>query len=362
MMSTNGKLVLKYRTQLMGIAALLIYVSHIWNPVLTEVPVIGQVELFIKNTGYSGVDLFFFLSGVGLNFAIDKGTVFGFYSRRLKNILIPFWATGVAYAIVKHWTFRQLIANITGYSFVTESMYSYLWFVPAIAILYLLFPLYYWLFKKSRNKLFFTLFVLEVWWVVTMRLGGILRADLYGFTNRIPVFLLGVLFGYYCKEKCFELTLDHLICMVSTLSLGIILLYMCVYSGFYILVPISGCCLPPLLIAISGLPLLAFLFEQVSKMKYIRAVGKGVNKVLTFYGSISLELYCVQELIGNPVNLSLTESSNRWLINGILLIVITLAGYILHYVNKGFWHLIQRIVVKRKMICSNNCPCTTGRL
>ena len=154
MMSTNGKLVLKYRTQLMGIAALLIYVYHIWNPVLGKVPVIGQVELFIKNAGYSGVDLFFFLSGIGLNFAIDKGTVFGFYGRRLKHILIPFWVTGVAYAIVKHWTFRQLIANITGYNFVTESMYSYLWFVPAIAILYLCFPLYYWLFKKSRNKLF----------------------------------------------------------------------------------------------------------------------------------------------------------------------------------------------------------------
>ncbi len=352
-MSTNGKLVLKYRTQLMGIAALLIYVNHIWNPVLTKVPVIGQVELFIKNAGYGGVDLFFFLSGTGLIFSIEKGTVFCFYGRRIKHIVIPFWATGIVYAMVKPWTLRQLIANITGYSFVTESMYSFLWFVPAIAILYLLFPLYHWIFMKARNKLFFTLLVLEIWWVVTMRLGGILRADLYGFTNRIPVFLLGVLFGYYCKEKSFELTLDHILCMAGTLVLGIILLYMCIYSGFYILVPISGCCLPTLLVAISGLPLLAMLFEQVSKINGIRMIGKGVKKVLTFYGSISLELYCVQELIGNPVNLSLTESSNRVLVNGILLIVITLAGYILHFMNGLFWNLVQRVAAKRKEICSN---------
>ena len=64
--------IVSYRTELMGLAALWIYIFHEWVPLAPNVPVLGFIEGFIKQIGFFGVDIFFLLSGMGLIFAIEK--------------------------------------------------------------------------------------------------------------------------------------------------------------------------------------------------------------------------------------------------------------------------------------------------
>lgn len=87
----NGfDLLSKYRTAIMGFAALWILFSHVWLRVFYSIPFLSHIEEFIKKIGFCGVDIFLFLSGLGLTFSIKKHSTKDFYYNRIKRILLPF--------------------------------------------------------------------------------------------------------------------------------------------------------------------------------------------------------------------------------------------------------------------------------
>ena len=49
--------ILHYRTHLMGLAAIWIYLFHEWIPLAPNIPIIGFIENFIKQIGFFGVDI-----------------------------------------------------------------------------------------------------------------------------------------------------------------------------------------------------------------------------------------------------------------------------------------------------------------
>ena len=127
--------IVSYRTELMGLAALWIYIFHEWVPLAPNVPVLGFIEGFIKQIGFFGVDIFFLLSGMGLIFAIEKHSLATYYKRRFLRVLPPYLIMAVVLMFVQSWTFPQFLKNLLGITFFTENMYALLWFVPAITIL-----------------------------------------------------------------------------------------------------------------------------------------------------------------------------------------------------------------------------------
>ena len=74
-------------------------------------------------------------------------------------------------------------------------------FVPAIIVLYFLFPAYYKFFKMSGNKYSFTLIVCALWILILILGRNVIRPDFYCFLNRIPVFVIGILFGWISTKK-----------------------------------------------------------------------------------------------------------------------------------------------------------------
>ena len=90
------------RGELMGIAALLLITFHAFFPVVDSIPVFNQVEDFFIKYGFLGVDIFFFLSGMGLVYSINKYSTAEFYYRRFRRIFIPFFIVGVFYAVKLH--------------------------------------------------------------------------------------------------------------------------------------------------------------------------------------------------------------------------------------------------------------------
>ena len=94
-------LVSKYRSQLFGFAILWIMCMHSreFTPLLDDA-ILSQYILYdgIILVGGVGVDIFLFLSGVGLYYAQEKGPTLGqFYARRFQRLLIPYLVIGTAY-------------------------------------------------------------------------------------------------------------------------------------------------------------------------------------------------------------------------------------------------------------------------
>lgn len=93
-------MVSRHRTQVMGFAAMWIFIFHVRNEVtvFAGLPVIGNIDIFFVNIGFNGVDIFLFLSGWGLYHAINKHSLTNFYKRRYRRLILPFVAACVAAA------------------------------------------------------------------------------------------------------------------------------------------------------------------------------------------------------------------------------------------------------------------------
>lgn len=185
-----------HRQELMGFSALLILLFHEWVPVLQETAVLADVEHYLKLTGFFGVDIFFFLSGMGLYRSMEKDpNLLRFWSRRFGRIFLPYAAMAYLIGYSRGWSPVELLKALCGYSFYAKSIYTLLWFTPAIATVYLVYPLYYRLLRRSKKPTLFTAIVLALWLGLTFALRNVLRYDLFGFLGRLPMVILGAYFG-----------------------------------------------------------------------------------------------------------------------------------------------------------------------
>lgn len=342
-MEVNGtSLLLKYRRAIMGVAAILIFIFHVWVTVVQDYEMLAVIEGFVKRTGFVGVDMFFFVSGIGLFYAIQKHRITTFYLRRIKRTYIPFIITALIMWLVNSkwfdvcWSIDEFLGKVTGYDFLFVNIYSMLWFVPAILILYLCFPLYYYLFDKAPSKYQFTIVALVIWLFLTLSLETIIRGDMYGFTNRILVFILGVLTGWMIQEQKLVFTkLSWCLC-VAIWILGLYLSYKTNYQGYFLVVNVSNCCIPNLLMATSGSCMLAKIFYFLDI--HVKLIGKCLIKIIDFFGMISLEFYCVQEWIGGLLVAKLVGMGgyHPLIINMIVFLCVILAALLLYSICKIF--------------------------
>ncbi|MCQ2426267.1 MAG: acyltransferase [Lachnospiraceae bacterium] len=326
-----------YRGALMGLAALWIYFFHLWTPLLSDVGAVAGIEKFLKRAGFCGVDIFLLLSGIGLTYAIGKTGLLKFWYRRVRRLIVPTLAIGIIRAIDETWTASAFIKNVSGWNFWFKSMYSFVWFVPAIVTLYLLFPLLWKAMTASSQKMLFLFGFLEVWLLLSLVLEGTLRADLYGFTNRIPVFVVGVFLGWTIQHKTVTYGLSGRLFLLATGILGVYLSYRSNFKGMRILVPTSNCCIPNLLMSVSFCGLFSDFFALIDSTKAGKAIQKVTLGILAFYGSFSLEFYVLQEWLGGKLKswLPAVLTSKAWLSNISIFLIVTAAGYLLHLLSEG---------------------------
>lgn len=172
--------------------------------------------LFVLNRlctiGYGGVDIFFFLSGFGLYFSQSKNSAaLPFYRKRFARLYPAFFVVLVLWLTInKQWSvgyFLELASTI-GYWFPSSCGWHYMaWFVSAIILLYLIFPPYFRLFRRhplaSTVVACLTGFVLSgiyTYVFLTYYPPGQYNGYIL-FTARIPVFFVGVLFGWLAQRE-----------------------------------------------------------------------------------------------------------------------------------------------------------------
>ena len=220
----------RYRAPLMGFAMIIVMLFH--------VP-LSRNDLFygLMRCGNNGVDMFLFLSGIGLWYSWTKRThpltpsrrdgeldtaqesnenpslgeghrVGSFYYRRFLRLYPAWLIIASLYYIPQYWpngggyspNLFHLVANIlVGWSFWRIDDLTF-WFVPAIIVLYLIAPFYMHLIQ--RNRIWRWLPLVMILWYLLVRdwpplWGAVGHVEI--FWSRVPIFLLGINAGELVK-------------------------------------------------------------------------------------------------------------------------------------------------------------------
>ncbi|MBQ6858551.1 MAG: acyltransferase [Clostridia bacterium] len=338
------RLLSRYRGALMGFAQLWIVVFHCWLLIVPNRPFLGAVENFIKWNGLIGVDFFFFLSGMGLTYAIRKKTLREFYAGRLRRILVPYWVMLAAHAIHGRWEYGKILRYATGVVFVTEDFQALLWFIPAILVLYALFPAYHALLCRARDKTAATGCMLIVWLCGALLLRETMRSDLWTFYNRLPSFLLGVWFGEAGRERDMKMHPEHwALCLVGVAA-GFLLMRAGT-KGLVQAIPQalfagSAFCAVPLCFLLAGL---FALLEGGAAGR----IARPFMGLLRFVGTFTLELYCCHQWLYIRMYSFLEGRVSYLAINVITIPIVILAGWLFHLAHQQLWICVDRMRQKR---------------
>ena len=338
-------LLAKHRKPIMGFAAIYILVFHKYVCLFPQGNLFFQIEYGIKELGLSGVDIFLFLSGIGLTYSIGRTSMGTFYYKRIKRIIIPFVLIGIARGLFDRLSFMDILGNVSGINFWIRDVNSLLWFIPAIAVLYFVFPFYYKSFLRAKNKMVFTGIIICSWLILSMLLSRLLesigRSDIYLFTNRIPVFVLGILFGWLSQHQSLRFGSSKWLMILLINIIGLYVGFQVLYQNWYLFVPITITFFPSILIAVSLTLILSYVFELLSLSK----VGSFITNFFSIIGTVSLEFYCVQGAVDFVIKSFFTNFPNV-VVNILVFVTVFLAAYILYFIELGFWKIVEAPIRK----------------
>ena len=340
------ELINKYRGQIMGFSTLWIVAYHTWYRVFTpetSPKLLYYIELAAVKLGYFGVGIFFLLSGIGLSYAIGKYSTKEFYRRRFRRLAYPVLIAAAVLAIMEGWSFPEYLLRVSGIGYFIGKDY-FLWFISAIAAIYLAFPLYWRVFLHSRSKLRFTVLLIVAMYLCSIpvrKMPDSIVDYLYRLFSSCcaPSFVLGVLLGWTQQNGGLKLSrcVFNIAAVLSAVA-GTALGWLTKIHSMYVFGP-----LPDLFAAFGFAVLLAELFGLLDR------VGKAmhaINKFFGFYGKLSLEVYCTHEFIIAPVLTRLLWSVGIFglTLNMIELAAFTLAGWLLHIISDRALCLTDRLI------------------
>ncbi|MDD7317737.1 MAG: acyltransferase [Prevotella sp.] len=218
----------EHRTALMGAAMIFVVLFHVgMSP--------HNVFFPLRRLGNVGVDIFLFLSGIGLWFAWQKKPALGYFYRRRFVRLYPAWLImAMLFYIPNHLhsagggyspDLPNLVFNIlVGWSFWRIDDLTF-WFIPAIMLLYVIAPFYIRAIRRSPSWRWLP--VAAIVWAVMVNCYPPVKS-LVGhveiFWSRVPIFLLGINCGTFVQRKHrLDASAPWLLLMLFVLSLAVCL-------------------------------------------------------------------------------------------------------------------------------------------
>jgi|GEM_PF-181789 hypothetical protein len=275
----------KYRTELMGIATVLIILCHM--------PAHGvYMPLWIKNIivhGGSGCDMFLFLSGLAMYHSYSNNNSQGkslltwlltWLYRRYLRIFVPYLIIAVPCLSVDLFigniTFGRFLLRLSTISFWIDG--KALWFLALLLILYLITPILFYL-KKCQKQWPIILFALMAWsFGFIVGLEGPAKHIQFGLC-RTPCYLVGfIMADYILTGKRVKLRYTFLP-LVFTLVICVIINKLTSIQITYFW--IEG------MVLLFVFVLIIRRFSHTSKL----------CRCLSFMGVISLESYCTNVLL-----------------------------------------------------------------
>lgn len=175
-------------------------------PELTS-PWLLPVKLLRGAAGF-GADIFVLMSGISLYNSLSKNkSVLRFYLRRLRRILPPYLLVSLPFFFLMDIIDGQkgaayFLSDLTGISLFTRGC-RISWFVTAILIMYLIYPLLHRLYEKTKYNPLIPLLLIAAAILLNILLYRFFpefwsRCDI--FFRRFPVFYAGAYLGKSVKE------------------------------------------------------------------------------------------------------------------------------------------------------------------
>ena len=256
-----------YRAEFMGIAAIMIILCHA-TPNLILLP---SIVLKVLNIGNYGVDIFMFISGLGMFYSLQNniGSIKDWYKKRLIRIFIPYLIATFVYCMVRmHYGSFSLLDTILSLSTIDYWLYHRgAWFVAAIVPLYLITPFMSKFIEARKNKCLTVIIIVSMLIILSKVniFNNEICANIQFVLGRVPMFVIGYYMAPHIKNG--EILKARYVIIISLISVAL----------FFFLRIFSALTIPILFI-------LGYLIQYLHRLTLI-------DKIMIFMGGISLESY-----------------------------------------------------------------------
>lgn len=268
------------RGELMGVALLGILLFHTYHLAVIPVPVIE----WVKSVGYVGVDVFLFLSALGLSLSLARRPqrLGDYLFRRFVRILPTYWLVvggyGLLLRLAGRMSLRTVLWNLSTLYYWFHIPNTFNWYVPALLAFYLLTPFLFRALERCR----FRELLPALTWCLVLPVSTFLGIKGYGYVNdfvyRLPVFFLGLLVGWYIARQRALTGRDALLWAALALVSPL--------PGWFF--PQHGIYFPPILtFALLCVPVCLL----AAKLLSLAGEGGVLRRGLRFLGESSLEIY-----------------------------------------------------------------------
>lgn len=312
----------KYRSQLMGVATLLVIFGHsAGNGVVMP----SWMES-LCGLASVGVDIFLLVSGLGLWYSLQKseisnwGGVFTWYKRRYARILVPYLLISLVVNILAIMrgskTITTAILDITTINYWLNHRGA--WFIAMLIPLYAITPLHDYICKKVKNPLLFNITIIVSFVCISCITINVEDIALQKFIDNInqviyhiPAFYVGFLLAPLSKEN--KRISWFWIAGLPIIIVGILKILGIGYWPGFLFLPLTG--------------ILCVIFHYLNKH---------LMRVFDFFGKISLESYLMNGAIGPwiiayfPMIYESPLNKGCYLFYGLVIIFGTLLAYAVH--------------------------------
>lgn len=183
-----------WRGELFGIAELWIVLFHLAEYLGKHV---SSFTFRLLRLGNTGVDMFLFLSAIGLYHSLRKNSVGTFYRHRLRRVLLTFAVVCGPFILYKELpsgSFWNILLRLSTLDYYVPSMSGSMWYVSFIMVLYAFYPLLDRLDRKTKHVSTVALAALSAGIeYLLLRCSPALYDHFEIALSRVPIFLLGVL-------------------------------------------------------------------------------------------------------------------------------------------------------------------------
>ena len=274
----------RYRGELMGAAMLFIILFHVG---LSR----GDPFYGLRRCGNVGVDMFLFLSGVGLWYSWTKNPSFTHFFKRRYLRIYPVWLLMASLYYVpdylNHGGHSNSVVDMLGDILINWDFWLHdeltFWYVPAIMMLYTFAPAYMKLITRWPMYRWLPL-LMVVWCVMVQWVLPIHHAvgHLEIFWSRVPIFFIGINMGEMVRRKD---TLDG-----ASIWMIWLMFLMTLLSSIF-LEQVKHGQFPLFLERMLYIPLTVTTILLLNRV--FRRTPKWVNKAFMFVGALSLECYLI---------------------------------------------------------------------
>lgn len=306
MFSFNLNLLSKHRQALMGLATILILMTH--------APAYGVVLPFHLNALLSasqiGVLIFFLVSGIGLWYSLNnvfqnKQPLLGWYKKRYIRLFVPYLIIYGPYCalncVQNNYGVSTFLFDISTISFWFG--HKTCWFVNILVPLYLISPLWYKLLDKIKLSIIPTIVVL-----------GLTIATGNGYWIQASAFFAGFWLAKYIKAD-YSLNTKALVIVIAILTIALALYYLW-GVGYLLLILLT--------------PVVLVFCAVIDKIK-----TKCIHGILNFFGEISLESYLLNTTLIAWINYFALIPDNLYRYRyGFIVVFGVLLSYLIHRICK----------------------------